>query len=114
VAGLLIEGFGLFYYELVNTVKEKTEITIELLKSRERLQSLSDNLPNGYVYQLLINTKTNERKFTYLSAGVKGAHGVEPDDVYEDANIFYKQIVKEDIQRVIRCRRYCCKEYDNL
>lgn len=106
---LIIEGFGLFYQELVANINEKIAINNELDRSIERLQSLSDNLPNGFVYQFLMNTKTNERKFTYLSAGIMNAHGLEPNDVYEDANIINKQIVKEDIQTVIDAENLAAK-----
>lgn len=67
------------------------------LREREaQLASLSDNLPQGVVYQLDSGPDGTLRHFTYLSAGVTKLHGVSPEQVLADANILYNQVIEED------------------
>jgi PAS domain S-box-containing protein len=49
-----------------------------------RLRLISDNLPDGYVYQYTVDADGQPR-FTYISAGVERVLGVTPADVLRDA-----------------------------
>ena len=67
-----------------------------LARSEEQLRTLSDNLPGGSVYQLDMGIDGQQRRFSYMSAGVERLHGVKVADVLNDAMILYGQFVDED------------------
>ena len=54
-----------------------------LHEGEERLRMLGDNLPDGYVYQYILDGRGPPR-FTYLSAGVERLHGVSPEAALRD------------------------------
>ncbi len=70
-----------------------------LQESEARLRFITDNLPNGMVYQLVMDP-SGQRRFTYLSAGVLHAHGLTREQIYADPNSLYGQLVEEDRARV--------------
>lgn len=76
---------------LNRTVAQRTK---ELEESRHQLRTLSDNLPDGYVYQIIMDG--DSRSFTYISAGVEQMHGISVKDVMNDPKILYDQILEED------------------
>jgi PAS domain S-box-containing protein len=61
-----------------------------------QLSSLSDNLINGMVYQLVVDEAGRQRRFTYVSAGVERLHGITVNEAVNDARAVYGQIVEED------------------
>jgi PAS domain S-box-containing protein len=67
-----------------------------LREKEAQLASLSDNLPNGMVYQLDSGEDGRERRFTYISAGVEALHGVRVADAMENSSLVYEQVVEED------------------
>jgi PAS domain S-box-containing protein len=87
---LLVTGF-IWSWTLRRTVASRTR---ELSESRQQIQTLSDNLPNGYVYQILMDGE--QRRFTYISAGVEHLHGVSARDVLADPMLFYGQFIGKD------------------
>jgi PAS domain S-box-containing protein len=68
----------------------------KLRETETRLTSLSDNIPNGLVYQIDSGEDGQQRVFTYISAGVEHLHGVTVREVMEDAGTIYGQIAEED------------------
>jgi PAS domain S-box-containing protein len=63
------------------------------LRERDaQLMSLSDNLPSGVIYQLLVDTD-GMRRFVYVSAGVETLHEVKADAVIQDPSLLYNQIL---------------------
>ena len=65
------------------------------LRERDaQLMSLSDNLPSGVIYQLLVDPEGKGR-FVYVSAGVETLHEVKADAVIEDPSLLYNQILPE-------------------
>ncbi|RJP85570.1 MAG: PAS domain S-box protein [Desulfobacteraceae bacterium] len=87
---LMVAAF-IWSWTLRHTVAHRTQ---ELSDSRQQLYTLSDNLPNGYVYQIVADGE--QRRFTYISAGVEKLHGISAKDVMADAMLLYGQIVEED------------------
>ncbi len=81
------------------TERKKTE---EALRDKEnQLSTLSDNLPDGGVYQLDMGIDGHERRFTYLSAGMSRLHEVGIDAVLNDSKLFYNQIIDKDFTLLI-------------
>ena len=74
--------------------------TSELMESQKQLQTLSDNLPGGYVYQMVFDN--NNRFFKYISAGVEQMHGLSAKDIMNDSSLLYQQIFEEDRKYLIK------------
>jgi len=72
------------------------------LREREaQLAALSDNLPHGMVYQLDFGADGDERRFTYVSAGVTALHGLTPAQALADAQCVYAQFPDQDRRLLI-------------
>jgi PAS domain S-box-containing protein len=67
----------------------------EIRERSEQLRSLSDNLPSGMVYQIVIEPD-GKRRFIHVSAGVERVHEVTPGEVLQDPSVLYNQIIEED------------------
>jgi len=69
---------------------------VQLFKSREQIKRISDNLVDGFVYQVKTSTRNNNRNFLYISAGIIKLLGLEPQQVYDDASSLYSMVYTED------------------
>lgn len=81
-------------------VAERKRVEAALRESQTRLRSLSDNLPGGLVYQIDSGEDGQERRFSYISAGVEILHGLTAAEAMQDPMAIYGQVVEEDRQRV--------------
>lgn len=79
----------------------------ELRASQQRLESISNNLPNSMVYQVDCGPEGQIRAFTYLSAGVEHLHGLSRDTVMSNPALLYEQIDPEDAP-ILREREDAC------
>lgn len=68
----------------------------QLRESQERLQLISDNIPDSVVYQLDCGGPHGPRRFTYLSEGIQRIHGLAAEDVMRDPSLLYDQMNPED------------------
>jgi PAS domain S-box-containing protein len=76
------------------------------LRERDaQLMSLSDNLPSGVTYQMLMDPAGNGR-FVYISAGVETLHEAKAADVLQDPSLLYNQILPEYLP-ALRERERC-------
>ena len=64
------------------------------------MRKLSDNLPNGLVYQIDAGAAGQQRQFLYISAGVEKLHGITTKEAQENPMSVYGQIVDEDRTRL--------------
>jgi PAS domain S-box-containing protein len=65
------------------------------LRDRDaQLMSLSDNLPSGVIYQMMMDP-AGKGHFLYVSAGVEALHEVNAADVMLDPSLLYNQILPE-------------------
>ncbi|MBN1980055.1 MAG: PAS domain S-box protein [Chitinivibrionales bacterium] len=67
-----------------------------LRESENKLRTISDNLPEGGVYQIDSGTKGEQRCFTYLSAGMARLHDIRIEDALQNALLIYNQVIEED------------------
>jgi len=88
--------------ELYRTQLEEMVVsqTKELLESKERLTTLSDNLPGGAIYQLSAK-KGETPQFSYISANFANMFHVAIDDVMGDSALFFNMFHPEDREKVI-------------
>ncbi len=81
-------------------VLDRKEAEAALREREAQLASLSDNLPQGMVYQIDSGTDGMQRRFTHISAGVMELHGLTPEQALADARLIYDQVLEEDRQVV--------------
>ncbi len=93
------EGQPKYFISVVEDVTEKRRVQDALRDSEQRLRSLSDNLPQGAVYQVL-GDREGRRNFLYISAGVERLFGVTPAEAVADAGSLYGLVHEEDRARV--------------
>lgn len=103
---------GEFYVDLIDflgkpailgiarDITEKKQAEEVIRDREEQIRSLSDNLPNGLVYQVVIEPD-GKRRFTHVSAGVEQIHEVTAEAMLQDPSLIYKQIAAEDKTRML-------------
>ncbi|HEX5270796.1 MAG TPA: PAS domain S-box protein [Gemmataceae bacterium] len=60
----------------------------------ERHRSLADNLPEGFIYQIVVTAEGP--RFSYASAGVEPLLGVTPAQLAADPLLLYERVLPED------------------
>jgi PAS domain S-box-containing protein len=73
------------------------EALAQLRDSQERLQRISDNIPDSTVYQLDCGGPHGPRRFTYLSEGIQRIHGLSAEEVMRNPALLYNQMNPEDL-----------------
>ncbi len=101
---------GSHFFGEMDSLRISLEAMIELLgqrfaalqKSEEQLRSneerrrvLSDNLPDGMVFQV-VRTPGGAMRYEYVSAGLERLHGLKREDLMRDGWLLYAQILEED------------------
>jgi PAS domain S-box-containing protein len=90
-------------------VLDRKEAEAALLEREAQLASLSDNLPQGMVYQIDSGTDGMQRRFTHVSAGVMELHGLTPEQAMADARLVYDQVFEDDRQVVAEREAHAVK-----
>ncbi len=75
-----------------------------LRTSKEQLESLSNNIPDGMIYQLIVDVDGN-RRFTYLSDGVEKMHGISQAEALRDPEALYDRCLDEDKSKLIEAEK---------
>ncbi len=78
----------------IHNITQRKQAEEELLESRYRLQTLTGNLPNTVLYQLVLDTK-GFRQFTYINDAVCRINEVTVEEVMADSNVLYSQVLPE-------------------
>jgi two-component system, cell cycle sensor histidine kinase and response regulator CckA len=79
-----------------------------LRKRKQQLRHLGDHLPSGMIYQIE-GDSNGQRRFTYVSAGVKHLFGVSEAEVLRDASVIYRQILEEERAALTAREAECLK-----
>ena len=79
---------------------ERMRAEEELRESELQLRFLSDNLRDGVVYQIDSGEDGQQRRFSYISAGVEQLHGITVGEALKNAMTIYDQVIAEDRLRL--------------
>jgi len=72
----------------------------EELREREaQLRSISDNLPDAVIYQI-VRRPDGSNYYRYVSGGLERVFGVAPEQALADANAVYSLIFEDDLRRL--------------
>lgn len=81
-----------------------------LREAERRVLTLSDNIPDGYVYQLAMDHDGGDKRFLHISAGVERVHGLTPGQVLEDPSVLYGQTAQADQPAVAEAEAEALRE----
>lgn len=70
---------------------KKAQASLE--ESQQRLQLISDSLPDSMVYRLECGFNGEYRRFSYISRGVEQLHGITTEQAMNDAQLIYEQFI---------------------
>ena len=90
---------------LGGTIRDITNIMEkerELIAEKERLQSLGDNLPDGALYQLVLDTRTGNFQMAYVSARWEAVTGASAEAVMNDAEALFNTIHPADLPELMK------------
>lgn len=73
----------------------------EIFTRKEQIRHISDNLNEGFVYQLEIDPKTNKKLFSYVSSGIMKILNINTDELYNNSDIFYSAILSDDLESIL-------------
>ncbi|MFZ6177899.1 PAS domain-containing protein [Nannocystis pusilla] len=82
-------------------ITARREAVAALRDNEERQRKLADNLPSGFIYQVLEHPD-GARRFSYVSRGVEAISGVAPDEILAHPLGLYAWIAPEDVALVTR------------
>lgn len=92
----LSTGEVIVIYDDITALKQ---IEQEVAKKASQLEHISDNIPNGFVYQVRVG-KDGYRQFTYLSHSIQKVLGIASEDVIKDAALLYGCALVKDAQKM--------------
>ena len=85
------EGMMLGLVGVSRDITERKRFEEKLAASEERIRSLGNNLPNGYIYQCEL-TSAGHAKFHFIGTGLEKIHGLAAEKVLHNPNLLLKQI----------------------
>lgn len=85
--------------ENARLLAEVSRLYEEGREAAERYRQLADNLPAGFIYQIL-QAADGTGGFSYASAGVESLLGITPAEVVADPRRLYGLILPEDLARL--------------
>ena len=100
LAQIYLACVGLAGLLLAASYAETTTAERTSRENQARLRALSDNLPNGAVYQVL-READGQQRFVYLSAGIEPLTGVSAKTALQDPQALYALFVEEDRPAII-------------
>ena len=95
--------------EIENRKRTEAELRVAQQKAQDasdRLRLLSDNLPDGLVYQIDSGIDGQQRAFSYFSAGIQKLHELTVEEALQDPQRVYCQVHAEDRHLVAEREKY--------
>jgi len=98
--GMMLGGISRDVTEEVRYQEQLEENERKLWVEKERLETLSDNLPEGTLYRYVFERDTGKRYMEYVSATWEQVTGLTPESVLEDIKPFDDILHPEDLPRL--------------
>ena len=110
--------YGIVFNDITEKIKNEAELenyrnhleqmvltkTKELTDSQERLKSLSNNLPGGVIFQLVLDTTKDSLKFSFISDTVSDIFGISSEEISKKSNLLFDLIHPDDKDFVINLK----------
>ena len=81
---------------------------------KQRLETLSDNLPEGTLYRMIFERDTGKNYMEYVSGTWERITGLTPESVAEDATLFDNNVHPEDRSRMNHFIKLTIKNLSNF
>jgi len=88
-----ITGFVLVFRNITEEYKQQEA----LRKREEQLRTLSNNISNGYIFQVTTTKSGADRDFLYLSEGVEKVHEISAESIMKDTALINSQVELSNI-----------------
>lgn len=104
---------GNIIYAVARDVTERRLLEERLRENEQRLKILLNNIPDSFLYQVIIETDGTSR-FGYISDGIRHLHGLTAEDVIIDPSLLYNQMSPEDRNRVMEAEAGSVRDMTEL
>ena len=84
---------------LAASVRQTQTAEARAREEHERLEFLSNNIPDGTLYQV-VREHDGRMRFTYISSGLERLHGIPVEEALRDASLVYARARAEDRERI--------------
>jgi PAS domain S-box-containing protein len=96
------EGDRICAYGFIFDITARKEAEKELLAEKERLETLGNNLPNGVLFQIVLDTQTDQMQLSYVSGKWEELTGISSELSLYTIDIFFAMIHPDDLPHVIQ------------
>ena len=96
-SGITLAGISRDITEKIRSRELLEEKERKLIAEKERLETLSNNLPEGTMYRCVLNLDTGKRYMEYVSGTWERVTGLTPESVAEDMTAFDNIVHPEDL-----------------
>ena len=103
------EGFFVVWDGILTDITSRKRIEQELASEKKRLQMISDNLPQGALFQTIYDKRTEQTRLSYVSASWEEVTGIPADAALEDmSNVFsriYDKALPEHLDHIANSKQ---------
>ena len=82
------------------TARKQTEL--KLIIEKERLEKLGNNLPDGVLYQFVLDTLSNQMRISFVSDRWEEITGISAETAMNNMDIFFAMIHPDDLPAVMQ------------
>ncbi len=97
-------------FSAVVDITERKRAERELQDRESQLRQIGDNLPEGFLYQLVARAD-GYRKFLFFSAGIERITGVSADEALADAKSIYSLLHPDDLAMIAAKEEDCLRKF---